>query len=215
MAKERKCVEYKDKKIFVRRPTVEEGRLANIEYGKALSKFLKEGLPLQAELDKILRDRGVLQDLDARYEVLEKQIEEAMIKLTQEENEEKKILIRRELTGLRNEAIAIDTARRQHAQYTAEGQADETRLAFLIQTIAENEDGSKFWASLDVLKQEDDQELVVNVARSFFLLSRGLSENFLEEFDQDLNKLVDEVQKKKDEIKIEEQVEEKEEVKTS
>ena len=202
MAKERKSVEYKDKKIFVRRPTVEEGRLANIEYGKALSKFLKEGLPLQAELEKILRDRGVLQDLDTRYAAFEAQIEETMIQLTQEEHEEKKAVIRRKLTDIRSEATNIDTTRRQHSQYTAEGQADETRLAFLIQSIAENEDGSRFWALLDNLKQEDDQELVVKVAQAFFLLSRGLSENFLEEFDQQIDQMTTKVAEAKKEASL-------------
>ena len=179
MNKDRKEIIVGEKKFYVRRSTVQEGLLANIEYSKTYAQCLRDKLPLTIEIEKMLKERGVLVELDQQYAKAAARFQELVLALQTEKDESKRQELTNEFHLVRAQQIDIDTQKNLYNACTVEGQSEEIRLSYLVRSVTEHEDGSRVWSTFQDFKNENNQEFVLSITRAFFFLMKNIPEESL------------------------------------
>ena len=179
MNKDRKEIIVGEKKFYVRRSTVQEGLLANIEYSKTYAQCLRDKLPLTIEIEKMLKERGVLVELDQQYAKAAARFQELVLALQTEKDESKRQELTNEFHLVRAQQIDIDTQKNLYNACTVEGQSEEIRLSYLVWSVTEHEDGSRVWSTFQDFKNENNQEFVLSITRAFFFLMKNIPEESL------------------------------------
>jgi len=182
MNKERKLVEVEDKKVYLRMPTVEENRLADVEYSKSYNQYLKEGLPLAEELETLLRQRGIFSaEQDQKFEQLKISLQECIMQLQIDKDEGKRKDLAEQLKSIKLELFQFNLRRNKHLVHTVENKCDELRVTFLVSRIVEHEDGKPYWGNLTALQQEQDHALISAAVYQFLAMASNVSETFFDE----------------------------------
>lgn len=184
MSQERQAVVIGETKVFLRRPTLEEKRLADMEYSKAYAQYLKEGLPLSDEMEKLLVDRGVLgPEYEKKVEAIQEAMAQALVHYREAQEQKDEVAKRtamQELKLCRIQLLEANTERTKHMVHTVENKSDERQTMFLLSKIVEQEDKSPYWATLEALKQDDNLEFVQTVIYKYMGFINNLPEDFLD-----------------------------------
>ncbi len=170
--------------VQIRFPKVEENRLADWEYSKVLNQAIKDGIPSNKQMTKMIADMELwTEEDDDKVQSLRDEIDKQIVVMgkmaegskNMEKAEEK-------LAQMRQELLAFQQERQKLYQNTAESKADEGKMSFLIYKCTEVADtGKAFWPSYEAFKNEEDQNLVNTIAYQFITFVNGLPADFLQE----------------------------------
>lgn len=161
-----KNVDGKEINLIVRTPNASDLQKAQMESNKVFRLALDAGAVLRTELNAFLRKRGLWNDdmenqltkiADELYE-LEKKLMKGGIK----RSEAKDICIR--MRVLRYEQSALLYNQRQHDIYTVEAQAENAKFDYLVSCSVFDEEGNRYFTSLDDYKARANEDASAAVA---------------------------------------------------
>lgn len=144
-------VEYK-----VTKPNNKIRKESDTVYAKAYRKAIAEGLFLEAEIDNIIKERGIKAYNDKEKKEFEKEIKSLESKFVNDSFEssaegyeayEKISLLRRSLEDL-------DKAKRELSTQSATIFAENERFAYFISACSFTKDGEKIWNNLNEYKDD-------------------------------------------------------------
>jgi hypothetical protein len=167
---------------FIAAPTAEDIRGADWNYSKTYTKCLVEGITTQAEMEDILRRRGIIgPEFEQRAQELTIILNENIQKLEATKDIDEKRVLSVEVANNREELFQWNQRFNGPMANTCEQMADDSRLEYLTSRIVQNEDTSKVWASYDNFLKEKSQTLAVKARFEVMLYLQGLDSNFLEQ----------------------------------
>ncbi|WP_336784163.1 hypothetical protein [Paenibacillus illinoisensis] len=176
--------------VQIRFPKVEENRLADWEYSKVLNQAIKDGIPSNKQMTKMIESMELwTKEDDEKVQALRDEIDKQIVVMgkmaegskNMEKAEEK-------IAEFRQELMALQQERQKLYQNTAESKADEGKMSFLIYKCTEVADtGKPFWSSYEAFKNEEDQNLVNTIAYQFITFVNGLPADFLQEPSAEVN----------------------------
>jgi hypothetical protein len=175
--KEKRPFKYDDKKYAVRRPKVEDVKLANELRAKTFNQALQEGDLLRDQLDNELRKRELWNDeREDQYQGLRKKVidgeftlKKGGIKLAEAKD------IALEMSRARNEMVSMLSGRSDLDSITCEGKADSARFNFLFASclVYDENDEVYFKGGFDEYMANQDDPVAVLGATEFFYLMSG------------------------------------------
>jgi hypothetical protein len=179
----RRVFDTKKGLMQIRFPKVEENRLADWEYTKTLSQAMKDGIPTNKQMGKMIEEMGLwTKEEEAQVESLREEIQKQIVVLSKMEDGSKNMVKAQvKIEELRNEIINLQQERQKLYQNTSEAKADEAKMSYLIFKCTEVADtGKRLWSTYDDYKDEEDQELVNIVAYQYITFVNGLPADFLQ-----------------------------------
>ncbi len=176
-----RAFETEGKKYQVKKPTIQEINSGDIEYSKAYYRYLMTGLPTQDEMEAMLRQRGLIQPIEVKTQVLRQKLQDVVEQKTKAETPEDKQKAKEALQDVQVEISTLDAERSQYFIHTAESRASEDKLTHLIWLTVQVETGEKVWPTIDALKNEPNKTLLTDAITCFTMLVSGLSDPLKEE----------------------------------
>lgn len=179
---------HRDATYVIKYPSTKNVQEADWLYSTVFADGLNTGLPIKAELEKKLIDRGVLtsnEDHEKELDKIRKEIKRLEVKFEQaKKTEHKKELTRlaKELAKFRQMIYDSVIARTQYLNNSVESKADDARTSYLIHCTIFNEDGTRLWNTYDEYLNERDYPLVSKAGFEYIRFSSGISTNFMDEF---------------------------------
>ncbi|RPK20064.1 hypothetical protein [Paenibacillus xylanexedens] len=176
--------------VQIRFPKVEENRLADWEYSKVLNQAIKDGIPSNKQMTKMIESMELwTKEDDEKVQTLRDEIDKQIVVMGKmaegSKNMEK---AEDKISEFRQELMALQQERQKLYQNTAESKADEGKMSFLIYKCTEVADtGKPFWSSYEAFKNEEDQNLVNTIAYQFITFVNGLPADFLQEPSAEVN----------------------------
>ena len=175
--KDKRPFEYNGKKYAVRRPKVEDVKLANELRAKTFNQALQEGDLLRDQLDNELRKRELWNDeREGQYQGLRKKVidgeftlKKGGIKLAEAKD------IALEMSKSRSEMVSMLSGRSDLDSITCEGKADSARFNFLFASclVYDENDEVYFKGGFDEYMANQDDPVAVLGATEFFYLMSG------------------------------------------
>lgn len=173
-------------------PTVGEDNEISAVYARAYSLYLSmEGILTESELQEIYNKRGIWTDKEQeRLEYLEQSIEETKEDLTEvkiaedmEDKKKRKEILKKfaEQKKHMEEHTELSSKRTSLFSVSAESKARETSMRQRLVCCVKDENGERFWNTLEDLDSEKRMDLYSNVIRTALLFWSGIPDSFLEE----------------------------------
>lgn len=175
--------------VKVRFPTIEESNMADYYYTKAYNKALKDDIPTNDEMEKIIRQKGLwTEDDDKKLKEIEDKINEVLVALSKVKGEKAKEPFYDELNNLQNERLILRNKKNSYFNYTVESLAEQQRIAYLTWACSYNaETGERLWKTFEEFKQETNQKGVADIAFQLLSLLMGLDDKLLQSPLQEVN----------------------------
>ena len=175
--KDKRPFEYNGKKYAVRRPKVEDVKLANELRAKTFNQALQEGDLLRDQLDNELRKRELWNDeREDQYQGLRKKVidgeftlKKGGIKLAEAKD------IALEMSKSRSEMVSMLSGRSDLDSITCEGKADSARFNFLFASclVYDETEEVYFTEGFDEYMANQDDPVAILGATEFFYLMSG------------------------------------------
>jgi hypothetical protein len=174
--------------VKVRHPSIEEGHMADYYYTKAYNKALMDDIPINEEMEKIIRKRGLwTEEDDKKLKELEEKIGSVMTAISKVKGEKAKEPFYKELNELQNERIALRNRYNSHFNYTVESIAEQQRVSYLTWACTYNtETNERLWPTYEDFKKETNQKAVADIAFNLLSFLMGLDDKILSEPLQEL-----------------------------
>lgn len=172
-------VEYK-----ISKPTSKIRKESDAVYAKAYRKAIAEGLFLEAEIDNILKDRGIKAYNDKEKKAIESEIstlEKRFISNAFSSYNEG-LDAYNKIIGLRKEIEDLDKARRELSTQAASIFAENERFSYFVFACAMTVDGEKIWEKVDDYK-EDASHLAVKFSSEMINIIYGGTGAILQELE--------------------------------
>lgn len=169
--------------VQIRFPRVEENRLADWEYSKVLMQAIKDGIPTNKQMGKVIEDLGLWgKEEEEKIETLSEEIEKQVTILSKmSEGSKNADKVQDKIAELRQQIFELQQERQRLYNNTAESKADESKMSFLIYKCSEfAETGKSVWKTYDDFKAEDDQTAVNTIVYQFLTFINGLPSDFLQ-----------------------------------
>ncbi len=205
-----KIVTINDKKIKLVRPTLGIASEGDLEYSKAYTKALQNGLIPKVVMDKLCIETGAWTAKDdEEVATVSKRLHEIMeIFATSGDNKDSAKL---EFYELRNRLTIITAKRQSSFTHTAESKGEEAKISSLACKCILNEDGSKIWKNLEEFYNETNLQFVSQAVQEFVAFTSGLGEQIdelekifdgpSEETPKETIEKIEEIKKTEEEIK--------------
>ncbi len=167
--------------LAIMRPTQKHKQEAQKQYNLGFAQSIKAQAPLRAELDKLMKDRGIFDEetLKKREDLLhniakvERQLKTGGILLS--EARELSLTLRK----LRNELTAVAATQTILDSQTAESQAEGRRLEYLISVcIVYNDTGKPYYKDMEAYVDNSEDDVANEGARRLALMLYGLDNDF-------------------------------------
>ncbi len=172
-----KMVEVNGKKVKLSLPTIGMGTTGDLEYSKAYTKALHDGLMPRVAMEKFVIDNNLwTKEDDKRVADVSSGLENLMASFSLEKDAEKRNELKAKFYDLRNELSAISSKRQNLFVHTAESKGEENKIAHLAWQCILNEDGTRVWNSREDLMNETDVPFVSQVLQLFVAYTSGLEE---------------------------------------
>lgn len=205
-------------------PTADDIRGADWNYSKTFTKSLVEGITTAAELQDILRMRGIIgPNFEKRAEELATNLNEKILEMQNEKDNATKRSLAEEVSEIREELFQWNQRLNGPMSNTCEQLSDDARVEYLTSRMVTDENLEKVWDSYDAYLVEKDNALAVRARYNVMLYLQGLDTDFMDyvpeaiavrEIEESIAKEV--ASKQEEERAAEEEVESKEgSVKTS
>lgn len=178
MAKETsKIISIGDKKVKINIPTIGMGTEADLEYSKAYTKAIQNGILPRAAMEKIILANKVwtVED-DQKILEINGRVEEVITNHASETDKDKKLELRLEFDRLRNELLDMTTKRQTLFLHTAEAKGEEAKIANLMWKCVVNEDGSRIWKTYEDFANDTDISFASQAMQEFVAFTSGLEE---------------------------------------
>lgn len=208
------------KTYYIISPTAEHIRNADWEYSKAYTKSLVAGITTTAEMTDILMRRGIIgPEFEQRSEELATELAKKIELLENAKTPEEKSELATEVALAREELFQWNQRLNAPLANTCEQISDDARLEYLTSCLVVDENGNNVWGSYDEYLTEKTQSLSQQARFEVMLFLQGLDSDFLdqtpearamkeleqsaveellnvEEFQEDNNKVEEDIQKK-------------------
>jgi len=148
--------EFESVKYRIIKPTNKIRRESDAIYARAYREAIANGLFLEAEVEKILKERGL--DRYSREEERresEKKIEKLLLKLNTTEDKASGMKIVDEIRAARKTLDEVDNARYELNSQSATLFAENRRFNYYAFACCSREDGGKIWASFKEFEEDD------------------------------------------------------------
>ena len=148
--------EFDGTKYRIIKPTNKIRRESDAVYAKAYREAIANGLFLEAEVEKILKERGL--DRYSREEERresEKKIEKLLVKLNATEDKADGMKIVDEIRTARKALDEVDNARYELNSQSATLFAENRRFNYYAFACCSREDGGKIWSSFKEFEEDD------------------------------------------------------------
>jgi len=148
--------EFESVKYRIIKPTNKIRRESDAIYARAYREAIANGLFLEAEVEKILKERGL--DRYSREEERresEKKIEKLLLKLNTTEDKTTGMKIVDEIRAARKTLDEVDNARYELNSQSATLFAENRRFNYYAFACCSREDGGKIWASFKEFEEDD------------------------------------------------------------
>jgi hypothetical protein len=176
---------FEDKNYKIIRPTNKIRKESDSIYAKAYRKAIADGLFLEAEIDNIIKARGIKAFNDSEKSNLEKLISSIELKFTSNsfstidegmEQYEKIVKLRKDIEEL-------DKAKRELSSQSASLYAENERFNFLVFSCSREEDDSLIWDDFEDYK-EDTSELAIKFSSEMLSVVYDGAKNLMEEINR-------------------------------
>ena len=159
-----KIFEFEGSNYKIVKPSNKIRRESDAIYAKAYREAIAGGLFLEAEIEKILKERGLdrYAQEESRTET-SKQIDRLLMKLDAEKSKEEGLKIVDKIKDLRKVLDEVDSARYELNSQSANLAAENKRFNYYSFACCTAEDGSKVWSSFKEF-EEDDSDLANKAA---------------------------------------------------
>ena len=188
--------EYEGKKYIFTMPTIGQSNAADLEYSKAYTDAIKNGLLPRAVLAKDFKEKGIWtdkdnEDLDTILEKLQEQMAILRTAIDQEEKEKAKLALRR----IDYEYQELHTRRIVTFQHSCDSKGEAARLLELTWRCALDEKKQPIWKSKEEFLTEQDSGFISELVKELLIFTNGLEEkvNSVENFIDEVNELKEEV----------------------
>jgi len=148
--------EFESVKYRIIKPTNKIRRESDAIYARAYREAIANGLFLEAEVEKILKERGL--DRYSREEERresEKKIEKLLLKLNTTEDKTSGMKIVDEIRSARKTLDEVDNARYELNSQSATLFAENRRFNYYAFACCSREDSGKIWASFKEFEEDD------------------------------------------------------------
>jgi hypothetical protein len=185
MSKKRIIVESKDLDgnpvtVHVQQPSREDNQKAQTEYAKAFNEALDKGCLVKSALESKLIEQGIWNDKkQKKLEKLNKEVRERLtalkkggIKLNEARDLAVQVRIRR------MDVATLLAERNQYDALTADSQAENARIDYLVWRGLKNEDGSLIFEDIDEYYSNQDQPYVIEAANKLITMIYGMDDNW-------------------------------------
>jgi hypothetical protein len=170
-----------NKEFFIITPTADDIRASDWYYSKVYSSALREGVPTQAEMQDILKDRGISgEEYDKKIEDMKDEIGGKIVEMELSSDKKIKKTLAVEITKLREELFAWNQRVGSPMSHTCEQMSEDARIEHLTSAIVQNKDGSRVWEDFDSYKTENSRELAWRARFEVMLFLQGLEPDFIE-----------------------------------
>ena len=159
-----KIFEFSGINYKIVKPSNKTRRESDAVYAKAYREAIAGGLFLEAEIEKILKERGLdrYSQEESRKET-EKQIDRLLLKLSSCKSKEEGLPIVEQIKDLRKTLDEVDSARDELNSQSANLSAENKRFNYYAFACCTTEDGNKIWSSFKEF-EEDDSDLANKAA---------------------------------------------------
>jgi len=173
---------FEEKSYKIIKPTNKIRKESDSIYAKSYRKAIADGLFLEAEIDNIIKARGIKAFNESEKAALDKRISSLEFKFISNsfENKESGMSCYEEITKIRKEIDELDKARRELSSQSASLYAENERFNYLVFSCSKQEDGSAIWDSFEEYK-DDVSELAVKFASEMLSVVYDGAKTLLEE----------------------------------
>ncbi len=182
--------EHNGKKYIFTMPTIGQSNAADLEYSKAYTEAIKNGLMPRMVLEKDFKEKGIWTDADNKQldEVLEKLQEQILILKTtnsQEEREAAKI----ELMSVKFNYQELYTRRTITFQHSSDSKGEAAKILELSWRCILDENRKPVWKTKEDFLGVQDSGFVSEIIKELVIFTNGLEEkvNSLEDFIDEVN----------------------------
>lgn len=171
-----KFIFVKDKLYILKSPDLLTKLKSDIIYDRAYKNALSQGMLPIAELDKLIRERGIFSEEDqAKLDRLKTQLEAQEVLLSKTTRvKARQDRIKETIENLKKEMRELDYKRTSKLSMAAESKAEEERLLYYCCSCVFKENGEKCWNSLDDLLNERDLEFKDTILYEFIKFRNGI-----------------------------------------
>lgn len=176
---------FEEKNYKIIKPTNKIRKDSDSIYAKSYRKAIADGLFLEAEIDNIIKSRGIKAFNDSERSSLDKKISALEAKFTTDSflTKEDGIIAYEEITKLRREIEELEKAKRELSSQSASLFAENERFNYLVFSCSKQEDGSSVWDSFEDYK-DDVSELAVKFASEMLNVVYDGAKTLIEEINK-------------------------------
>jgi hypothetical protein len=194
MTKLEKIWNYEDKKYIFTMPTVGQSNAADLEFSKAYTEAVKNGLMPRTVLERDFKEKGIWTDEDNKKleELLQIQQEQILaLKLSGEQDKKEQLKI--DLLRTKLEFQELYTQRQVIFQHSADSKGDAARILELAWRCIFNENREQVWKTKEALLEEQDSKFISSLITELVIFTSGLEDkvNSLEDFIEEVTEKVD------------------------
>jgi hypothetical protein len=185
MSKKRIIVESKDLDgnpvtVHVQQPSREDNQKAQTEYAKAFNEALDKGCLVKSALEEKLIEQGIWNDKkQKKLEKLNKEVRERLTALKKggiKLNEARDLAV--QVRVRRMDVASLLAERNQYDALTADSQAENARIDYLVWCGLKKEDGSLIFEDMDEYYSNQDQPYVMEAANKLITMIYGMDDNW-------------------------------------
>lgn len=161
-------------------PSADDIRGADWNYSKVFTKSLVEGITTAAELQDILRMRGIIgPSFEKRAEELLRNLESKILEMQLETDLDRKRALAIETSQARDELFQWNQRLNGPMSNTCEQLADDARQEYLTSRMVRDENMNPVWDTYDTYLTEKDNALAVRARYHVMLYLQGLEPDFM------------------------------------
>lgn len=165
------------KKIKVIKPTSKIRRESDAIYAKAYREAISNGYFLEAEIETILKNRGLdRESMSEQLEMTGRLIDKKISLLTDDLSIEEGVVIIEEISILRKSADEVDSARYELNSQSASLAAENKRFNFFCFSCSSLENGGLLWSSMKEFEEQESEVGVQVISEMIKFLYSGTKE---------------------------------------
>ncbi len=184
--KDEKIIMIEDKKVKLTRPTIGQTTDADMEFSKAYTKALKDGLLPRIAVERQILEQGIwLPENEQKMNDLTLEMQKIIVqlKIDKDKDEESKGKLKERFNEIDIELTDLDLQKRQLFAHTAESKGDEARVSCLAWQCILNEDDSFIWKSKDEFFNAKNDDFIGQAIRQFVLFTSNVEDTIEEVMD--------------------------------
>lgn len=185
MAKNRIKIESKDHDgndvvLYATRPTAPETADAQMVSNKAFKDALFAGAMVRKTLEEELKQQGIWnEEKQKQLDEYNDSIRKNLVKLKKggvKLKEARDLAIQVRIS--RMEALSLQAERNEYDSYTAEAQAENAKIDYLVSVCLKNEIGEPYFKDVEEYRKNSDQPFVIEAANKLVTMIYGVDDNW-------------------------------------